>query len=206
MGRIVNIQTRKSKKKARSRVSTYSGPVIMKKLLSPCCKRRKERKEEWRGEDSPHVAFEEAAALGASENAQLVHHVVGREPGRRRGGALILRGSAAEELPQVGECLIWAQEALAVVGVLKVQSKVAEGRPAEQATLAVEVKARAGVDVEIPEVRGCLYESQDLKQTSAGAARLEVLDDGREGLSDVVAPRTVVLTVRVGSHVLMILL
>jgi hypothetical protein len=32
-----------------------------------------------------------------------------------------------------------------------------------------------------------------------------VADDSREGLSDVVAPRTVILAVRVGSHVLMIM-
>lgn len=85
------------------------------------------------------------------------------------------------------------------------QSKFAEGRPAEQAALAVEVEARAGVDVEIPAARGFPDESKNLTKISAGAAGLEVVDDSGEGLSDVVAARTVVLAVRVGSHVLLII-
>jgi hypothetical protein len=40
-------------------------------------KKKGERGEERRGEENPHGAVEEASALYDSENAQLVHHVVG---------------------------------------------------------------------------------------------------------------------------------
>lgn len=102
--------------------------------------------------------------------ARLALLLEGEGEGQNRGRGV--RVTQGEKLAQERECLLGTQEPLAVGVGLKMLSKLAEGRPAEEAALAVEVEAGRRGDVEVPEARRFSDEAHHLVKASTGAARL----------------------------------